>query len=152
MALSTQGADDIIAAAKKAQRVVFIGYMRRYALAFLRVKELVKSIPFDKIQYVRVRDLIGSNAFFVDQSGTFAQKFTDFPPEALAERRKLEDVIMGDALGPHAADPMNRRTWSLLGGLASHDLSSMRELLGMPKRVLSARRSADSLFIHVLFD
>ena len=42
MALSHQDADDIEAARVRNGVVAFIGYMRRYATAFLRVKELVK--------------------------------------------------------------------------------------------------------------
>lgn len=32
-------------------------------------------------KYVRVRDIIGQNSQFVDQSGTYPKKFTDFKPE-----------------------------------------------------------------------
>lgn len=41
----------------------------------------------------------------------------------------------------------DRQTWGLLTGLSSHDISALRELVGMPRRVLSAARSADCLWI-----
>ena len=31
-----------------------------------------------RIQYARVRDIIGRNEFFVNQSGTFPKRFSDF--------------------------------------------------------------------------
>lgn len=51
MALTQSGADEVIAAAKAAQRVVFVGFMRRYAEAFLRVKDIVHAAPNGGIAY-----------------------------------------------------------------------------------------------------
>lgn len=70
MALTLSGADEVAVAAKAAGRIVFVGFMRRYAEAFLRVKELVHEAPRGGIAYgklatlrsltaVRVRDIIG---------------------------------------------------------------------------------------------
>jgi hypothetical protein len=39
----------------------------------------------------------------------------------------------------------------LLNGLATHDISAMRELIGMPQKVLKAARSPDGLFTWVMF-
>lgn len=51
MALTEAGADEIAAAAKKAGRIVFVGFMRRYAEAFLRVKGMIKSVKKGDISY-----------------------------------------------------------------------------------------------------
>lgn len=59
------------------------------------------------------------------------------------------------ALSPEgAANPKNVFTYRLLGGLGSHDLSAMRELLGVPKRCFAASRAqAEGMpFITALFD
>jgi predicted dehydrogenase len=58
MSLTFNGADQIEQARIKSGKVVFVAYMRRYATAFLRVKELVQKAG--KINYIRVRDIIGS--------------------------------------------------------------------------------------------
>lgn len=50
MAITLSGADEIAAAAKATNRVVFVGFMRRYSEAFLRVKEIVHAAP-KNIQY-----------------------------------------------------------------------------------------------------
>lgn len=51
MALSLEGADEIARVQKETGRVVFVGYMRRYAAAYLRVKALVEATGRDKINY-----------------------------------------------------------------------------------------------------
>jgi predicted dehydrogenase len=59
MAITLGGADEIDAARKESGKLVFVGYMRQYAEAFLRVKEMVRDLPKGAINYVRVRDIIG---------------------------------------------------------------------------------------------
>lgn len=43
--------------ARAVQVVVFVGYMRRYAVAFLRMKEEIATLK--TIHYATVRDIIG---------------------------------------------------------------------------------------------
>lgn len=86
----------------------------------------------------------------MDQSGTFPIKFTDFPVAAGAERAKLSALQHAQALGPKAENRLDQLTWMLLNGLASHDLSALRELVGMPQRILSATRTPDGRFVTVV--
>lgn len=51
MAQTVREADDIEAARVTSGRTVFVGYMRRFATAFLRVKEMVKEIDPADINY-----------------------------------------------------------------------------------------------------
>ena len=51
MAISHQDAQLIERAREQADRIVFVGYMRRYATAFLRVKEIVASLTKGQINY-----------------------------------------------------------------------------------------------------
>jgi predicted dehydrogenase len=51
MSLTKSGADEIEAARQASGKVVFVGYMRRYAEAFLRAKEMVKELPEGSIDY-----------------------------------------------------------------------------------------------------
>jgi len=86
-------------------------------------------------------DIIGPNIRFVSQSGTFPKVFTDFSLEALEDQKgKLGDII-DQALTVDCAMPVTpeaTKMWRLLGGLGSHDLSAMREVLGMPQGVVGA--------------
>jgi predicted dehydrogenase len=51
MSWTLEGADEIIQAEKESGKTVFVGYMRRYAEAFLRMKEMVHAIPKEKLGY-----------------------------------------------------------------------------------------------------
>jgi predicted dehydrogenase len=148
LALSLAGADAVAAAAREAGKVCFVGFMRRYAEAFLRVKEMVRAA--EGIAYVRVRDIIGHNAYFVGQSGTFPLKFGDTPQAALDDRAARSAAMLAEALGAHSGRDAD--TWALLTSLAVHDISAMRELIGMPRRVVSASRSADCQWLWATFE
>ncbi|ETS87741.1 hypothetical protein PFICI_01569 [Pestalotiopsis fici W106-1] len=129
---------------------VMVGYMRRYAAAFQKAVELIGGM--DKILYARVRDIIGPNSTFVDQSGTFPKKFTDFSQQDSRDLsdKTAETVTTGLAECGASDSESNRRLWRLLGGLGSHDLSAMREALGMPKSVRGA--CSAGLFWNAIFE
>ncbi|KIX08390.1 uncharacterized protein Z518_03046 [Rhinocladiella mackenziei CBS 650.93] len=139
MALCERDADAIIAAEERSKGKVMVGYMRRYAAALLDTLREIGGM--DKILYARVRDIIGPNSHFVSQSGTFPKVFTDINPEATEDRRAKESDILNQALSVECGVPVSpesARMWRLLGGLGSHDLSTMREALGMPQGVIGA--------------
>jgi hypothetical protein len=138
MALSLKEADQIIQLERSSQGRVMVGYMRRYASAFI---DAVKEIGELNVQYARVRDIVGPNSDFVGQSGTFPKVFTDFREEdsrALVAKTEefLEQGLTAELGIPVTADSANQ--WRNLGSLGSHDLSAMREALGMPSGVLGA--------------
>ena len=138
IALTLQDTDRIIAADKAAGGArVFIGYIRRYAAAFVDADEEVGSI--EQIRYARVRDIIGPNSVFVEQSGTYPRTFNDYreaDTEAL-RTKTLDD--MEQALQVELGMAVTKETnmmWEMLSILGSHDLSAMREIMGMPKGVV----------------
>ncbi|CRG92783.1 hypothetical protein PISL3812_09850 [Talaromyces islandicus] len=130
LTLSLPAARRIIGAERNSKGRVFVGYMRRYAPSFTGAfMREVASIP--KILHVRVRDMSGPNAFFVNQSGTFQVKTTDdIPDTATATREKLLDGLYREAF-PHASEITDemKKYCRFLGSLGSHDLSLMREAL-----------------------
>jgi predicted dehydrogenase len=96
LALNYRDIDAIIAAESKSKGRVFVGYQRRYAAAFLDAIEEVGGMG--KVQYARVRDIIGPNSTFVAQSGTFPQKFTDFKKEDTEEMMQRDEEMMAQGL------------------------------------------------------
>ncbi|KAG8527291.1 uncharacterized protein KY384_008035 [Bacidia gigantensis] len=138
IALTLQDTDCIIAADKAAGGSrVFVGYMRRYAAAFVDAVKEVGSIG--QIRYARVRDIIGPNSVFVAQSGTHARTFSDYHEEDSEALRikTLNDIKQ--ALQAELGIPVTKETdmmWQMLSILGSHDLSAMREIIGMPKGVV----------------
>ncbi|KAK6953078.1 hypothetical protein Daesc_005378 [Daldinia eschscholtzii] len=151
--------DRLIEAEKSSKGKVLVGTMRRYASAFVDAVQEIGGV--DKILYARVRDIIGPNSVFVEQSGTFPQKFSDFAESDTQDRLKREDDIQQQALAREfevPVTPESRRMLRLLGGdqanissLGTHDLSAMREILGMPRGVSGAMLTFPGIF-SVLFD
>jgi len=77
----------------------------------------------------------------VAQSGTFPKVFTDFSHEATQDKNDKAADIVNQALSVECGVPVtaeSTKMWRLLGGLGSHDLSAMREVLGMPKGAIGA--------------
>ena len=88
-----------------------------------------------------IADIIGPNEGFVNQSGTFPKRFNDFQQKDIDDKNLQSDKQMQQALAVECSVPVtsnSRLMWNLLGGLGSHDLSVMREALGMPSSVLGA--------------
>ncbi|OGE47349.1 hypothetical protein PENARI_c048G04172 [Penicillium arizonense] len=98
MALNDRDTNANIEAEKVSEGRVMVGYMRRFAPAF---EDAIREIGgMDKILYARVRDIIGPNATFVEQSGTFPQKATDSAAEYTEDRNaRSGDCLPGDAEG-----------------------------------------------------
>jgi predicted dehydrogenase len=144
MCLTRQEAEAIIKARNEAGVQVMVGYMRRYAPAFVQAVEHVRTL--EKINYARVRDIIGQNAQFIKQSSIVLRP-KDIPTQALQERAERASRLVKTAIGDA---PQNlASTYRFLCGLSSHDLSAMRELLGMPMRIIAARQWG--FFLNVLF-
>ncbi|KAI1453880.1 hypothetical protein F4805DRAFT_352086 [Annulohypoxylon moriforme] len=144
--------DKLLEAEKSSKGKVFVGTMRRFATAFIDAVQEVGGL--DKILYARVRDIIGPNSVFVDQSGTFPQKFSDFSDSDTQDRLKREDDIQHQALDKEFGVPVtpeSKRMLRLLGALGTHDLSAMREILGMPRGVSGAMLTFPGIF-SILFD
>jgi len=147
MCLSPREAENIIEARDRAGRVVMVGYMRRFAPAFEAAKERLSSLG--RVNYARVHDIIGRNQLMIDQTAHVVRP-GDVPPAALEERRALGAALVTEALGE--VSPVLGGTYRLLCGLGSHDLSAMRELLGRPRGVASARQWRNGGYIAALLE
>ncbi|KAJ0107338.1 myo-inositol 2-dehydrogenase [Diaporthe amygdali] len=138
VSLSIPSVQRIIEAEKEAKggARVFVGYMRRYAPSYVQAfKREVASMP--KILYARVRDFSGPNAQFVNQSGTFQVKGTDFPASAAQERNEKLQKLFEEAFPQQEITDNKKKACRFLGSLGSHDISLMRETLGFPERILT---------------
>jgi Oxidoreductase family, NAD-binding Rossmann fold len=123
MCVTRREADEIIAAQKDSNVVVQVGYMRRYAPAFLDGCEAVKAMK--EIKFARVRDVLGFNYLFVNPTSRVIRD--EQLPESVKNDTKLRDeALVEEALGEKAS-PVLRRAYAVMLGLSSHDLSAMRE-------------------------
>jgi predicted dehydrogenase len=148
MCVTRREAEEIIGAQKKSKLVVQVGYMRRYAPAFLDGCAAVKAMG--EIRFARVRDFLGANSLIVNPT---SRVIRDEPlPEAVQNEVRLRDeALLDEALGGKPTESL-KRAYRLMLGLSSHDLSAMRELLGMPSRVLFAAQRSDGLYLAAAFD
>ncbi len=148
MAMNLAEADEMAQAAAVSGKAVQVGYVRRYSGAFLEAVQLVNAQRGD-IRFARVHDFIGFNELIIDDTSV-VMRDKNLPAAAVAELRTLNDGGIFDAIGTR--DPEMMRAYSLLLGLSSHDISAMRELLGVPKRVLHASQRHGGLYINATFD
>ncbi len=147
MCVTLEEADSVIAAERETGVTIQVGYMRRYAPAFVEACKRVASL--DSIRFARVHDFLGENRQFIEPTSRVIRG-DDIPPvvkRAASERarRNLEQAVgsVPAALG---------NAYGLLLGLGSHDLSALREILGVPRGVLYAAQRSDGRYISAAFD
>jgi len=146
MCLTLSEAEAIIRARDETGVQVMVGYMRRYAPAFVQAAAEVRGLG--KINYARIRDIIGRNRLIVDQSSVVL-RYDDIPEAAMLDRNARAERLVREAIGEAAPDIVS--AYRFLLGLNSHDISAMRELLGMPRGVVSARHWNAGKFLTVVF-
>jgi predicted dehydrogenase len=127
-------------------KIVFVGYMRRFAPAFLALKDHLP--PREEIRHVRIRDLIRESQFFVDQTRNIF-KPADVPQAAIDDGRAKTQALLKTVMGE--ARPDQLRAYQVLTGLSSHSFSAMRELFGSPLKVAAARQHRGENVL-VMFD
>lgn len=147
MCLNLAENDAIIAAEKETGLTVQVGTMRRYAPAFIEACRLVKELA--EIRLAKVHDLIGKNSLVIEPTSRVVA--ADDIPSSVSEamRERAADQIraaIGDA--PAALQTAYR----MMLGLSAHDLSAMREMLGMPQRILYASQRCGGRYQTAAFD
>jgi predicted dehydrogenase len=148
MCMTRREADQINSALRGRNVVVQVGYMRRYAPAFLEACNTVKKIR--EIKFARVRDFIGLNSLIVNATSRVIRD--ERLPSSVKRSAKLrEETALSEALGGEST-PALRRAYALMLGLSSHDLSAMRELLGMPRQVLFAAQRSGGNYLAAALD
>ncbi len=146
MCLTLREAGAIIDARDGSGRQVVVAYMRRFAPAFLQAVDEVARLP--KINYARVRDIIGPNRLIIEQSSAVL-RFADVPAAAQQDRAVRAERLVTEAISD--APPELHGVYRLLCGLSSHDLSAMRELIGPPKRVVAIQWNGGR-FLSAIFE
>lgn len=139
--------DAIIAAQEKAGVIIQVGTMRRYAPAFIEACRLVAEMP--EIRLARVHDVIGSNAQFIGPTSKVFRA-DDIPASMIQATKALELSKIQEAIGDVPNDVQS--AYKILLGLSTHDISAMRELIGVPRRVLNATQRQGGLYQTATFD
>ena len=139
--------DAIIAAAKETGKTAQVGTMRRYAPAFIEACRLVRDM--DAIRLAKAHDLIGRNALVIEPTSRVLTA-DDVPASASESMRARAAEQVRAAIGdvPGAL----KTAYRMMLGLSTHDLSAMRDMLGLPRRVLYASQRCGGRYITAAFD
>ncbi len=148
MCINRREAAEVIDAQKRHNVVVQVGYMRRYAPAFLEACAAVKRI--DEIKFARVRDFLGRNSLIINPTSRVVRD-KHLPKAVKDEAKRREKDLVEEALGAKSTGILIK-AYNLMLGLSSHDISAMRELLGMPKSVLFAACRGSGPYLTAEFD
>jgi len=107
MCVTRREADQIIVAQKNSNMVVQVGYIRRYAPAFLEGCETVKAMK--EIKFSRVRDFLGFNSLIVNPTSRVIRD-EQFPDSVKNDAKLRDEALIDEALGGKPS-PVLRRAY-----------------------------------------
>lgn len=146
--LTVREIDALIDAARGYDRIIFVGYMRRYAGAYLAAKAELPA--FEDITHVRIFDLISEGRHFLAKSQNVLYP-DDIDADVLRRGATARLSLIREVVGADAPDDLIR-AYRGLTALSSHHISAMRGLLGEPRGVVAAHRTNGGANTAVLFD
>jgi predicted dehydrogenase len=147
MCLGPRECDEIVAAAERAGAIVQVGYMRRHAPAMAEAKRVLAELG--EIRFARVHDLIGFNHLIIERTSRVIRG-DDVAAETVEATWARRRALVDEALGPLPRHVAN--AYDLLLGLGSHDISAMRELLGLPRGVAYAAARQNGAYVTASID
>lgn len=145
--ICTQELDELIEVEKETNALAMVGYMRRYAAPFLKAKEIIASQPLP-IRHVRCRDVILEAPFYLGQTHKPFYP-SDVPADLIASSSERRKEQLSSAIGADATAGQ-RQTYQMLTGLGCHTLSAVRELIGMPQKILSVSTEAQGQHVVIV--
>jgi len=148
MCMTLREADALAEAQQRAGVIAQVGYMRRHAPAFEEAVALVTA-EAGRINHARVGCFIGPNAAIIESTSAVIRG-DGAPADEIVRTRAQNDARMVEAIG--SAEGPRALVYTLMLGLSTHDISAMRELLGMPKGVLYAAFRGRGWFYSAAFD
>jgi predicted dehydrogenase len=130
MAYTVQEADEEIELARKMDRKLFVGYMKRFDPGYRYAQKLIHAQQ--DIRYVQINTLHPAEEGYIGHHRVV--RFQDVPSEILDPLIQADDASARQAVGN--VSPILRETYTnvLLGSMV-HDVNALRGLLGEPERV-----------------
>jgi len=147
VALTLEDVYRIVEAKDRSKKTCMVGYMRRVAPGFEKMREEIAAMP--EVEHVSVRDYIGPNRYFVNQVHSELRP-DDLPEAAIVDRNTRRLAMTKQAVG--SVDVELQAAYRLLCGLSSHDLSALRDLVGSPHSVIGAAVRGRGRRISAIFD
>lgn len=125
-------ADEIAAAAKKANVKVMVAYMKRYDPGYRTAQTLLQGM--EDVRYVQINTLHPAEDDYLAIHGIL--RFNDIPADVLAQLSKAENLLFDEAVGSGVSKNLRRIYGGVVLGSMVHDMNALRGLLGEPDRVL----------------
>ncbi len=147
MCVTLAEADRIIAAERETGVTIQVGYMRRYAPAFVAACRQVAAL--EQIRFARIHDFLGENRQFIEPTSRVIRG-SDIPESVKRASSERNRQSLEQAIGSVPAALGS--AYGLLLGLGSHDISAMREILGIPRGVLYAAQRNHGIHMSAAFD
>ncbi|MCY4529217.1 MAG: Gfo/Idh/MocA family oxidoreductase [Chloroflexi bacterium] len=122
---------EIAEAARRSSKVAQAGYMKLYEPAYEMAKPEIEAM--DDVRFVQINHLHPNNDLHVAQFRT--RSFDDVPPDVIEKTRAARQHAVRQAIGD--APPEAIRAFGTISGSMIHDLYGLRDLFGMPSRVVS---------------
>lgn len=134
MCLSPQEGELMVETARTHDRVLMVAYMKRYDPNYLLGQQILSDLKsrFGAPHFIRVHDFCHHNPTVIADIYDIIRPADDVPVEASVERKRLLHDRIAEALGAGASDDV-KNAYLLLLGLASHDMTVIRGLLGDPR-------------------
>lgn len=149
-ALCIDDLDSMIEVAERHKELVnMVGYVRRYADPFRKLKSLLQQDP-RPIEYLRCRTLVCEAPFYLQQSRPIFRG-SDVPAHVIDDNRAFRRKQLGKALGSNATDEV-QTTYTFVNCSGVHILSAVRDLVGEPKRVARSYAMNGGKHIAALLD
>ncbi len=130
-------------------QIVMVGYMRRYASPFLKAKEILEAQP-RPTQHLRFRDIICEGPFYIGQTRPIFYP-NDAPAASIEEGGRLRREQLDASIGADASDAQ-RTAYQMMTGLGCHSFSAIRELFGLPQRILSVATSHQGRHLVIVME
>ncbi len=146
--LTVREIDELLALMPTYDKTLFVGYMRRYAPAYLAARDELPDHA--DITHVRIFDLISEGRHFLKKSRNILYP-RDIDADLLSRGAKERDALIREVVGVDAPADLVR-AYRGLTALSSHHISAMRGLIGEPVGVVAAHRTNGGANTSVTFD
>ncbi len=151
MCTTVREAEAMVAAADKAGVLLMVAYMKRHEPAYRFAQERVRAMS--DVRFIQVNHLHPDNNLHTSEFKV--HRFDDLPREVLAESRRRERALIGEALSyaDSAAVPEGiARAYNLILGSMIHDIGNLHGMFGPPARVLSSEIWLDGRAVSTVLD
>jgi predicted dehydrogenase len=131
LCFSIKEADELIVEASQANRILQVGYMKRYDPGYLYAQQCTRQMT--GIRYVQINTLHPSEDDYLRIHNLV--RFNDISSFEIQALRQVDDQHIINAVGNVSSSLKAMYSDVFLGSMV-HDINAMRGLLGEPERVL----------------